>query len=54
MSQTSEGRCLAGSDIDVRWTPHPVIVTIKENKDYIRVLIYSSYTTITEWVVLLT
>ena len=27
--------------------PHPVIVTIRDNKDYIRVLLYSSYTTIT-------
>ena len=23
------------------WTPHPVIVTIMDNKDYIRVLLYS-------------
>ena len=38
----------------LRWTPpHPVIVTIKVNKDYIRVLLYSSYTTITGWGVLL-
>ena len=37
-----------------RWTPHPVIVTIRDNKDYIRVLSYSSYTTITGWGVLLT
>ena len=35
-------------------TPHPVIVTIRDNKDYIRVLLYSSYTTITGWGVLLT
>ena len=32
-----------------RWTPHPVIVTIKDNEDYIRVLLYSNYTTITGW-----
>ena len=30
-------------------TPHPVIVTIMDNKDYIRVLLYSYYTTITGW-----
>ena len=34
--------------------PHPVIVTIRDNGDYIRVLIYSCYTTITGWGVLLT
>ena len=33
----------------VRWTPHPVIVTIGDNRDYIRVLLYSYYTTITGW-----
>ena len=37
----------------VRWTPHPVIVTIRDNRDYIRVLLYSYYTTITGWGVLL-
>ena len=30
-----------------RWTPHPVIVTTRENRDHIRVLLYSYYTTIT-------
>ena len=30
-----------------RRTPHPVIVTIRDNKDYTRVLLYSYYTTIT-------
>ena len=34
--------------------PHPVIVTIKDNKEYIRVLLDSYYTTITGWGVLLT
>ena len=34
-------------------TPHPVIVTIRDNRDYIRVLLYSYYTTITGWGVLL-
>ena len=33
----------------VRWTPHPVIVTIRDNRDYIRVLLYSCYSTITGW-----
>ena len=32
-----------------RWTPHPVIVTIMDNEDCIRVLLYSHYTTITGW-----
>ena len=36
-----------------RWTPHPVIVAIRDNKDYIRVLLDSYYTTITGWGVLL-
>ena len=25
----------------VRWTPHPVIVSLRDNQDYIRVLVYS-------------
>ena len=33
----------------IRWTPHPVIVTIGDNRDYIRVLLYSYYATITGW-----
>ena len=37
----------------LRWTPHPVIVTMRDNWDYFRVL-YSYYTTITGWGVLLT
>ena len=32
-----------------RWTPHPVIVTIRNNRDYIRVLLYSCCTAITGW-----
>ena len=36
-----------------RRTPHPVIVTRRDNKDYIRVLFYSYNTTITGWGVLL-
>ena len=38
---------------DFRGTPHPVIVTIMDNRDYGRVLLYSYYTTITGWGVLL-
>ena len=37
----------------LRWTPHPVIVTKGDNRDYIRVLLYSYYTTITGWGVFL-
>ena len=37
-----------------RRTPHPVIVTLRDTEDYSRVLLYSYYTTITGWVVLLT
>ena len=37
----------------LRWTPHPIIVAITDNKDYVRVLVYSYYTTITGWGVLL-
>ena len=33
--------------------PHPVIVTIRDHSNYIRVLLYSYYTTITGWGVLL-
>ena len=36
----------------IRWTPHPVIVAIRDNKDYTRVPFYSYYTTITGWGVL--
>ena len=40
---------LSGSSEYVRCTPHPVIVTIRNNRDHIRVLLYSSHTTITGW-----
>ena len=33
----------------LRWTPHQVIVTIGDNRDCIRVLLFSYYTTITGW-----
>ena len=39
--------------IELRWTPHPGILTIRDNRDYIRVLLYSYYITITGWGVLL-
>ena len=39
--------------VGLRWTPHPVIVTIRDDRDYIRALSYSYYTTITGWGVLL-
>ena len=35
----SNGDC--SKVLEVRWTPHPVIVTIRDNRDYIRVLLYS-------------
>ena len=34
-------RSLRRSRVFIRWTPHPVIVTIRDNKDDIRVLLYS-------------
>ena len=52
--RTEEGLGLrGGSFVCIRWTPHPVIVTIMDNKHYIGVLLYSYYTTITGWGVLL-
>ena len=39
--------------IFIWWTPHPVIGTIRDSRDYIRALLHSYYTTITEWGVLL-
>ena len=41
------------TNICFRWTPHPVIETIGDYRDYTRVLLYSYYTTITGWGVLL-
>ena len=32
-----------------KWTPHPVIVTIRDHRDYIRVLLFFYYTTIAGW-----
>ena len=40
-------------ELSIRWTPHPVIVTIRDTRDDIGVLLYSYYTTITGWGVLL-
>ena len=36
-------------DMLLRWTPDPVIVMSGGKRDYIRVLLYSYYTTITGW-----
>ena len=36
----------------IRWTPHRVIVTIRDNNDYVRVLAYPYYSTIAGWGVL--
>ena len=47
------GRWLEWSMVLVRLTPYPVMVTTMDNKDYIRVLLYSYYTTITGWGILL-
>ena len=46
-------RSVGGILVYFRRTPHPVIVTIRDRKDYITVLFYSYYTTITGWGVLL-
>ena len=40
---------MAALVICLGWTPQPVIVTIGDNRDYIRVLLYSYYTTIRGW-----
>ena len=47
---------LQGPSIDhiAQEDPHLVIVTLRDNKDDIRFLLYSYYTTITWWGVLLT
>ena len=37
-----------------RWTPHPAIVTTRDNRGHIGILLYSYFTTITGWGVLLT
>ena len=44
--------CADGLGRSIRWTPHPVIVIIRDNKGYVRALLYSYYTTITGWGVL--
>ena len=33
----------------LRWTPQPVMVTIRDNSDYIRILVFSCCITITGW-----
>ena len=42
-----------GLNCKFRWTPHPVMVTTKDSNDYVRVLLYSYYTTTTGWGILL-
>ena len=37
----------ADHEVCVRWTPHSVIVTVRDDRDYMRVLLYSYFTTIT-------
>ena len=39
--------------LHLRWTHHLAIVTIRDNKDGMRVLVYSYYTSIVGWEVLL-
>ena len=53
MEKKMETTIWAHMGLYIRWTPHPVIVTIGDNRDNIRVLLYSYYTTITGWGVLL-
>ena len=40
--------------VPFRWTPHPAIVTLRDNKGFMRLLLYLKYTTFTGWRVLLT
>ena len=42
-----QGRLRPHPTEHLRWTPHPVIVTIGDIRDDIRVLLYSHFTTIT-------
>ena len=42
-----------GFIVHIRWTPHPAIVTIRDSRDYIRVLLYSYHATLTGLGVLL-
>ena len=51
LSRSIAGDSLFG--VYIRRTPHPVIVTIRDNRDHIRVLLYSYHTTIAGWGVLL-
>ena len=37
------------ASIPYGWTPYLVTVTIREKRDYNRLLLYSDYTTITGW-----
>ena len=46
--EKQNGNCGGYRDVDcrARWNPLPVIVTIRNNGDYIMVLLYPHYTTI--------
>ena len=35
--------------LHIRWTPQPVIVIIRDHKDYIKDLLHSYYATISGW-----
>ena len=47
------GSYYLGFRVEIRRTPHPVIVAVRDTSNCIRVLLYSYYTTITGWGVLL-
>ena len=49
VTETDLHQVLSSRSCLLRWTPHPVIVIIRDNRDYIRVLFYSYYTTIKGW-----
>ena len=45
LRQRSQSLACCTIEVELRWTPHPIILPIRDNKDYIRVLLYSYYTT---------
>ena len=45
--------CHLGFRVTLGGTPHPVIANIRDTRDYVRVLLYFSYTTFAGWGVLL-
>ena len=46
LAKFEERRVLWIRDVYLRWTPHPVIVNIRDKKDYVRVVLCSYYTII--------